>query len=338
MALFDLPLAELETYLPPVDEPADLDAFWTGTLAAARSAGGASGGVVLAADPVETGLRTVRTWDVTFAGHGGDPIRAWYSRPAHADDDTALPVVVEYLGYGRGRGLPQERLVWPSAGYGHLLMDTRGQGSQYGSGGATPDPVGSGPATPGSVTRGIESPETAYWTRLVTDAVRAVDAARALPGADPRRTAIVGNSQGGGLAVAVSGLVPDLAAVMPSAPFFCHVPRALAITDADPYSEIVRYLSVHRGAVAQTMRTISYLDGMHLARRATAPALFSTGLRDTICPPSTAFATLNHYGGLAATAPVRDIEVYPFNHHEGGEAFHAERLLHWLPTHLPLDG
>ena len=64
-------------------------------------------------------------------------------------------------------------------------MDTRGQGGQYGSGGDTPDPVGSGPAAPGFVTRGILDPATYYYRRVLTDAVRAVDAARALPGVDP---------------------------------------------------------------------------------------------------------------------------------------------------------
>ena len=33
MALFDLPLEELETYLPQRVEPADFDAFWAETLA-----------------------------------------------------------------------------------------------------------------------------------------------------------------------------------------------------------------------------------------------------------------------------------------------------------------
>ena len=73
------------------------------------------------------------------------------------------------------------------------------------------------------------------------------------------------------------------------------------------------------------------MDGMHLARRARAAALFSVGLQDTVCPPSTVFAAYNHYGSLVdGTSPVREIAVYPFNHHEGGEAFHVERQLRWL--------
>ena len=37
MALFDLPLPELERYLPELDEPADFDEFWASTLAEART-------------------------------------------------------------------------------------------------------------------------------------------------------------------------------------------------------------------------------------------------------------------------------------------------------------
>ena len=95
---------------------------------------------------------------------------------------------------------------------------------------------------------------------------------------------------------------------MVSAPFLCDIPRALAITDADPYGEIVRYLAVHRGAADQVLRTLSYVDGVHHARRATAPALFATGLRDTVCPPSTVFAAHNAY---AADAGDRGLPVQP---------------------------
>lgn len=327
MAWFDLPLAELETYRPPLDEPDDLDAFWAGTLGAARAHE-----VVVACDPVDSGLRLIETWDVTFAGHAGAPVRGWYSRPAGVR--AQLPAVVEFPGYGRGRGRPQERLTWAAAGYAHLLMDVRGQGALFGSGGDTADPVGSGPAS-GFVTRGIGDPATAYLTRLWTDAARAVDAVRALPGVDPARTAVVGNSQGGGLAVAAAGLVPDVAAAMPSQPFLCHVPRALAITDADPYGEITRYLATNRGAVEATLRTLRYLDTAHLGRRARAAALFAVGLRDTICPPSTVFAAYHRFGEIAGVAD-REIAVYPYNHHEGGEGLHTERQLAWLARRLPL--
>lgn len=341
MAPFDLPLEQLERYAPPVPEPADFDAFWGSTLKAARSSE-----AVLEVRPVSNSLRLVESWDVTFAGFGGDPIRAWYTRPAGVE--TPLPAVVEFVGYGRGRGLPQERLTWPVAGYAHLLMDCRGQGDQYGSGGETPDPHATPHGGHWPITRGILAPEDYYYRRLITDAVRAVDAIRELPGVDPARIIAAGNSQGGGLALAVAGLVPDLAVLICTAPLLCHPRRAIDITEAGPYGEIVTYLSVHRDAEQAVRRTLSYVDGVAFARRAHAPAHFGVGLRDNICPPSTVFAAYNQYGahhrdrdgdgggdgeGRAlsnSSVPDRTIEVYRFNHHEGGEAVQVERQLQWL--------
>jgi cephalosporin-C deacetylase len=245
-----------------------------------------------------------------------------------------MPTVVEYVGYGRGRGLPHERLTWPVAGYAHLLMDSRGQAGQYGPG-DTPDPHGA-PGGPWPTTWGILDPYDYHYRRLITDAVRAVRAARALPGVDPDRVVVAGNSQGGGLALAVAGLVEGLAAVLTSAPFLCDVPRALELTDAPPYGEIVRYLAVHRAAEAAVRRTLGYVEGVSFARRATAPAHFGIGLRDTVCPPSTGFAAHNEYGTANGRPepPARELHTYPFNGHEGGEALHTRRQLAWLPAVL----
>lgn len=309
MPRFDLPLADLRDYRPEVREPADFDEFWATTLTSSRSAGG---DVIVT--PVATPLRTIDAFDVTFPGYGGDPVKAWLLLPAHRDG--ALPAVVEYNGYGGGRGLPTERLGWAASGYAHLLMDTRGQGSAWGAGGDTPDPHGSGPAFPGFMTRGIDSPETYYYRRVYTDAVRAIDAVRSLPSVDADRVAVVGGSQGGGIVLAAAGLSDGLIAAMPDVPFLCHFERAVGMTGRDPYEEVARYLSVHRGAEERVFDTLSYFDGVNFAARARAASLFSVALLDPICPPSTVFAAFNAYAGSDKT-----IEVFPFNEHEGGQAY-----------------
>ena len=98
--------------------------------------------------------------------------------------------------------------------------------------------------------------------------------------------------------------------------------------------EIVRYLAVHRELEQQTLRTLSYVDALHLGRRATAPAMFSVALRDTICPPSTVFAAHNLYGSASGTDPQREMVVYPYNHHEGGGPAQQRRQLDWLRARL----
>jgi len=305
--LTDLPEAELRTYRSTQAEPHDFDDFWRSTLAESRDA--APAGAVL--ERVDAGLRTLDVYDVTFPGFAGQSIRAWLRVPHGATGP--LPTVVQYQGYGGGRGRATENLLYASAGFAHLMVDTRGQGSGW-SVGATADEGWTGPSIPGVMTRGIDSRETYYYRRLFTDAVRAVDAVRTLELVDASRVAVTGGSQGGGITLAVAGLVEGLAAVLPQVPFLCDFPRALQIHDSDPYHEIVRYLAQHRGKVAEVHETLSYFDGVNFARRAAAPAWFTVALMDETCKPSTVFGAYHAYAGE------KTIEVFPFNGHEGGAA------------------
>lgn len=314
---FDLPLEELELYRPERHEPADFDAFWADTLADARRHD-----VDLATEPFDAGLAIVDVADASFRGFDGQRIRGWLIRPKGSAGP--LPVVVQYVGYGGGRGLPYEWLLWPTAGYATLVMDTRGQGSAWSPGDtADPDPTG-GPQYPGFLTRGIRSPATYYYRRLYTDAVRAVDAVRSRPDLDPARIVVAGNSQGGGMAQAVAGLVPGIAAALIDVPFLVDVARAIAVTDTMPYGELAHYLAIHRDRIDESFATLAYLDGMHFAARASAPALYSVGLADDITPPSTVFAAYHHYAGP------KQIRVSPYSGHDAGGLQHTTAQIRFL--------
>jgi cephalosporin-C deacetylase len=302
--LTDLDEAALWEYRSDHKEPDDFDAFWRDTLAEA-----AQHPLDARIVPVETDLSTVEVFDVTFAGFGGHPIRAWLRLPRHRAG--RLPGIVQFHGYASGRGHALDDLLWASAGYAHLLMDVRGQGGDY-AGGDTPDPVGSAPSHPGFLTRGIESRETYFYRRVFVDAVRAVQVLRESEHVDPRRVAAVGASQGGGIALAVAGLVPDLAALHVQAPFLCDVRRATLITNAVPYNEISGYLAARRHSARRVFDTLGYFDGIGFARRAAAPAWFSAGLMDEVCPPSTAFGAYHAYTGP------KHIRVWEYNGHEAG--------------------
>ncbi len=316
----DLPLDQLWTYVPMRDEPADFDAFWQETLAEARRFP-----LNPLFAPVDYRLKTVEAFDVTFNGYGGQPIKGWLMLPGRRQG--RLPCVVEFIGYSGGRGFPTDWLLWSSVGYAHLVMDTRGQGYAFRIPvGETPDwqPEGLESQYPGFMTRGISSPKTYFYRRVFTDGVRAVEAARSHPVIDPDRIALTGGSQGGGITLAVGGLEPTVAIVMPDVPFLCHFRRAAEITDAMPYKEIGEYCRGHRDKVDSVFKTLSYFDGMNFATRCKAQALFSVAVMDLVCPPSTVFAAYNHFAGP------RDIKVYYYNDHEGGGSYQVLEKVRFL--------
>jgi cephalosporin-C deacetylase len=315
--LSDLPLPELRAYVPEVAEPADFAAFWAVQVASARAVRSAA-----SFDVVDGPVRHAAVFDVTFSGYDGDPIKGWLLLPRQAG--PSLPVIVEYIGYGGGRGDPFDWLKWSCAGYPHLVVDSRGQGGRWRSA-DTADPGDSGaPSTPGFMTKGIASPQTHYYTRLFTDAARAIDVVGEHPALAGRPVVAAGGSQGGGLAIAAAHLTGAAAAVLPDVPFLAHPRRAVDLTDADPYGELAAYCRVHPAEVDQVFDTLSYIDVVNHAKRTTAPALFSVGLTDIITPPSTIFAAYNHYAGP------KEISVYQFSGHEGGGTPHFLAQLAFL--------
>lgn len=324
MPLTDRGLDELRDYRPSVHAPDGFDEFWHATLDEThRLASPASLG------PPDPSFPELVVQDLTFSGFRGEPIKGWVVRPASSDREP-LPTVIEYVGYNGGRGFPAERLHWAASGYVHIVMDTRGQGSGWGNGGATADPHGSGPSTAGYMTRGIDAPENYYYRRVFADAVRLVHDAADFSFVDESRIAVTGSSQGGGIALAAGALAAErVAAVLPDVPFLCDFRRSAESTPSAPFTEIARYLSVHRDHIDRVFRTLSFFDGVLMASRINAPALFSVALMDDIVLPSSVFAAFNN-----CAADDRDIEVYPFNGHEGGQLHHWTRQRRWLNERL----
>lgn len=326
MAFFDIDINELPSFKPRMLEPGDFADFWVETLnetlAKSRKAPRFT--------RIESGFPGVETWDVEFPGFAGQPVKGWFLLPAKKLRGKApLPCIVEYIGYGGGRGHLHQWLLWPSRGFALFVMDTRGQGSVWQKG-DTPDPDAdpANPQTPGFMTRGILSPWSYYYRRVFADGVMACLCAATRKEVDPGCITTAGGSQGGGISLAVSGILSILAgspawqgrklvpaATMADVPFLCHFKRACAITDSHPYQEICTFLRTHRDKEDEVWATLGYFDGVHFAKHIRNPALFSVGLMDGVCPPSTVYAAYNNLAGT------KSIKVYPYNGHEGGGDF-----------------
>lgn len=326
MAQFDLPLDALRTYRPDVPESPHFDEFWAATFAAQPPA------ELIDETLIDNRQALIDTYDLTFAGYGGAPVKAWLHVPAGAAGP--LPTVVRYHGYSVSRGMPLAP-VYAAAGYAQFDLDNRGQGWHAPSiFDRTADPdAGAGEfGPPGPMTKGISAPDSYYYRRLITDALHLLRVAAGHRLVDPARLVVAGVSQGGYLTLAAAGLAPslgiELAGAMPDVAFMCHIRRAVGLTDDAPFSEVARFIRAAPHLADAVWETLGHFDGVSFARRATCPALFSVALADTICPPSTVFAAHNAYGGP------RDIVVYPHSGHEGGQDVQVWRQLGWLAAGL----
>ena len=173
--------------------------------------------------------------------------------------------------------------------------------------------------------------------RLFVDAVRAVDGCR--------WTAWIGTDRGqrgqpgGALALAASALTtldPAAAQVRvchADVPFLCDIQRAITLAPDPPYTEVPDFLAQNVDLIPAALDTLRYVDCALLARRITAECLLSTGLMDTICPPSTVFAAYNEIGGAGKDAG-KDIAVHPFSGHTVPPA-HTENQIRHLRRALP---
>jgi cephalosporin-C deacetylase len=293
----DWPLAQLQAYKPALNAPADFDQFWAGTLA--ESAAQPLAATFTAYDFPSSKFEV---FAVRYGGFGGGQIAGWLVKPKGAGK---FPGLVVYHGYS-GRGTrPTDLLAYAAQGMVVMSMDTRGQNGLS----QNHAPHSSG-AHAGWMTMGIDQPSMYYYRYAYADATRALEVMAARPDVDAGRIAVTGISQGGGLSLAAAALSPRPILALPDIPFLCDFRRAIEITPAGPYPEIIGYLKAQPYHTEPALASLAYCDNLNLAPRIKCRTVISNCLWDDICPPSTIFAAYNH---ISAD---KQMHIYPYHKHE----------------------
>ena len=316
MPNIDFSLEELWSYVPVETEPPDFDQFWAKALGEARSdagfaisgsasssGSGSGSGSGLEIDAPYMPLAGVEANKVWMTGLGKARISGWYVRPSTGGP---FPGIAHFHGYS-GRGArPLDVYTLAAQGIAVLSMDCRGQS------GDSPDmPAVDAGHHAGWLTRGLSDPSTHYYRYVFADAALTVDALASREEVDASRIAVMGMSQGGGLALAAAALSGKASFVWSDMPFLSDFPRAVEITPASPYTEVSTHLRRRPELAGTAFRTLAYIDVANHAKRIQCPARVSVGLWDQICPPSTVFAA---YKRLASED--KDLVVLPYHGHE----------------------
>lgn len=297
MALFDLPIEELERYAGRNPRPDDFDAYWARAVAELDET---PPEVELVPADFESAI--ARAYHLRFRGVRDARVYAKVLVPHSAADAPALLV---HHGYGGYSGDWFDLLGWAAEGFVVAAMDVRGQT------GLSTDPGGSSGATfLDHIIRGVDDgPDHLFYRHVYLDCLRLARVVAALPEVDPARVCATGGSQGGGLALACAALDPSIARVAALYPFLCDWLRVWELDLArDGYEALRLYLQLFDPTHARKddfFETLGYVDVQHLAPWIKADVLMGTCLMDTVCPPSTQFAAYNKITSS------KDVMIYP---------------------------
>ncbi len=244
----------------------DIDAFWRDTR------------LRLAHEPMEAKVESAgeavpyQSFNVTLRSLGGVHVRARLAIPVQGESPAKpWPVIVTMPGYG---GLQQGVMLSEcQRGYAILQLFPRGQG----------DSAALSKIDGDKLTAELDAPEGAYYQGAYADVIRAIDFAASRSDLDPERIALVGTSQGGGIALAVAALDPRVKAVVAHLPFLCNC-RLAAKT---PGSLVKQLLDKAGRNDESALRTLDFFDPENLVTNLHVPVLISAGGKDQTCPMAT---------------------------------------------------
>ncbi|MDQ8736095.1 alpha/beta fold hydrolase [Paenibacillus sp. LHD-38] len=294
---------DLLSYNPPLTmDPADLNLYWQAVLDSY-----ADKPLAIVKELLDTPIAAVRTERLTFKGSDDTPIHGLYIVPQQGLRGEKLPCVVIYQGYTGDKGLPERYAAWLLLGYAVFAVDARGQGGETGN--LLTSDEG---AVKGWVTQGLASIEQSYYRAITVDAVRAVDAAAIQTEVDPSRIAVIGGSQGGGLALLAAALNPKVSAVVSDIPNMCHMDYGI-MHSTGSLTEIAQHIKRYPERLSSVLGALAHFDLLNLAERIKAPVLMSVGWKDTVCLPETVYAVYNRIRSR------KQLNDYPFSGHEVSE-------------------
>jgi cephalosporin-C deacetylase len=287
---FDLPFEQLQDYKGINPKPADFDRFWDASLAEMRAIR-----PEIELVPAAFQAPGCDCFHLYFNGTQGARVHAKLLKPANIKKSG--PALLMFHGYAEDSGDWVEKLPYVAQGFTVAALDCRGQaGLSEDAGGVT------GNTLHGQIIRGLADavngkPEKLLYRQIFLDTAQLAGILMDMPEVDPTRVGAMGWSQGGALSIACAALEPRIKRLAPMYPFLSDFQRVWEMDYAiQAYKELQEYFrnfDPRHQKEEQIFTALGYIDIQNLAARVKGEVLWGIGLMDTICPPSTQFATYN---------------------------------------------
>jgi cephalosporin-C deacetylase len=306
MPTIDMSLDKLRAYQGKNPRPADFDEFWDKSLAEMNA---------IDPNPVfekaDFPCPIADCYHLTFTSTKGARIYAKFLKPKNITGKA--PALLHFHGLSGASSSWKSLSSYITQGLVVASMDCRGQGGRSEDVGGV---AGTTYTTP--FTRGLDGkPEDLYYRDVFLDTAMLARIVMGLDYVDETRVGATGGSQGGGLTLACSALVPSIKLSAPIYPYLSDYRRVWDMDlDKNAYEGLryyFRHFDPRHEREDAIFERLGYIDVQYLAPRIKAKVLMATGLLDNICPPSTQFAAFNKI------TSEKEVLIYPDFGHEGLE-------------------
>jgi cephalosporin-C deacetylase len=298
-------LVSPEKITASMPEPKDLDEFWN-----ARRATLAAMPVKAELAPVESAESQIECFSLEAACPQTNPVRGYYSRPKGVGA-RSCPAILFLRAAGVAgdwcKASPRNA-TWLAKQYGAIVVDINAHGMLNDQ--------------PQEYYRNLEQGKLRnYWTQGTDDRdkfylvgmyvrlLRAIEFLAAQEAWDGTHLVTIGESQGGGQALAAAGLDKRVSAVVALVPAMCDFAGPVVHRVGGWPMPIGR--DIESEGAKKIIDAVRYCDNVNLAARSRAETLVFVGLIDTTCSPTGIFATYNKLPGN------KRIVVYPHKPHSG---------------------
>ena len=300
-----------EKFKPATKRPKDFDKFWEKELSDLRSIPmEVKSGAV---ENIETGFICS---DVEINCTGPKPARGYFAKPENAEPGS-LPIVLNLHAAGvKGDwclSKPSIAIGYAKKGDGALAFDLNAHGMLNGQPREYYNDLENGELK-NYWEKGLESREEFYFRGMYLRLVRTLDFLCSQPEWDGERIIVIGESQGGGQALAAAGLDVRVTAAVATVPAMCDFGRELT-GEKGGWPNPFRYQKTKE----KMMATLPYFDASHILKNSGTTLVTEIGLIDFTCPSAGIFASINQAKGEKITLAM------PFRgHHQNQPAFQKE--------------
>jgi cephalosporin-C deacetylase len=146
---------------------------------------------------------------------------------------------------------------------------------------------------------GLESREDFYFRGMYLRLLRTIEFLTRQPEWDRKRILVIGESQGGGQALAAAGLDHRVSAVVATVPAMCDWGGTLVQRKGGWPQPFER-----PGDLAKMKNVMPYFDTANLLKDSRATIVVEIGLVDNICPSTSVYAAINQSQGEKIIYPV----------------------------------